>query len=129
MSHDGRYAKPRLAGRGFTQSTGRLVAPPSYRNGIPGANASLPILPLGLPGAGDGNALLRGGLPMTDAPSPTHRQAALALLSKCPNLPHKAAGFLGHVCVAPTLSDRQRGWLEKLLDRNGFPPLAEGGAA
>ena len=65
---------------------------------------------------------------MTERAFPHHRQAALALLSKCPDLPHKAAGFLGHVCVAPVLSDRQRDWLGKLLDRNGLPPLAAGGA-
>lgn len=53
-----------------------------------------------------------------------HRQAALALLSQCADLQHKTAGFLGHVCVAPALSDKQRDWLEKLLDRNGLPPLA-----
>ena len=49
--------------------------------------------------------------------------AALALLSRCPDLPHKAAGFLGHVCVAPALSDKQRGWLTKLLERHGLPTL------
>jgi hypothetical protein len=54
-----------------------------------------------------------------------HRQAALALLSECSDLPRKPAGFLGHVCVAPALSDEQRGWLLKLLDRYGLPPLAE----
>jgi len=65
---------------------------------------------------------------MTERPFSHHRPAALALLSQCPDLPHKPAGFLGHVCVAPALSDRQRAWLAKLLDRNGLPPLAEGGA-
>jgi hypothetical protein len=54
-----------------------------------------------------------------------HRQAALALLSECPDLPRKPAGFLGHVCVAANLSDGQRDWLEKLLDRYGLPGLAE----
>ena len=39
------------------------------------------------------------------------------------DIPHKAAGFLGHVCVAPEISERQRGWLVKLLARNGLPPL------
>lgn len=65
---------------------------------------------------------------MTERPFPNHRTAALALLSQCTELPHKAAGFLGHVCVAPILSDRQRAWLVKLLERYGLPPLAEGGA-
>ena len=54
-----------------------------------------------------------------------HRQAALALLSECANLPHKAAGFLGHVCVTVVLSEKQRDWLNKLLARNGLPPLVE----
>lgn len=58
----------------------------------------------------------------------THRQAALALLSQCPNLSHKEAGFLGHVCVADALSDRQRDWLIKLLSRHGLPSLVDGGA-
>ena len=65
---------------------------------------------------------------MTEHAYPNHRTAALALLNERPDLPHKAAGFLGHVCVASILSDRQRDWLVKLLDRNGLPPLAEGGA-
>lgn len=65
---------------------------------------------------------------MTERHFPHHRPAALALLSQCPDLPHKAAGFLGHVCVAAAISDRQRAWLVKLLDRHGLPDLAEGGA-
>jgi hypothetical protein len=68
-----------------------------------------------------------GRLAMTDA-FPNHRAAALALLTECPDLPHKAAGFLGHVCVAPELSERQRDWLVKLLDRHDLPALAEGAA-
>lgn len=66
---------------------------------------------------------------MTERPFAHHRQAALALLSACPDLPHKTAGFLGNVCVAVVLSDKQREWLVKLLDRHGLPPLAGGGAA
>ena len=54
-----------------------------------------------------------------------HRQAALALLSEFPDLPLKPAGFLGHVCVVAVLSDKQRDWLDKLLDRYGLPPLAD----
>jgi hypothetical protein len=65
---------------------------------------------------------------MTKAPFLHHRAAALALLNGFPDLPHKAAGFLGHVSVAAALSDRQRDWLAKLLDRHGQPPLADGGA-
>jgi hypothetical protein len=59
---------------------------------------------------------------------PHHRQAALALLNECPDVQHKAAGFLGHCCVTPDLSDRQHRWLVKLLERHGLPPLAEGKA-
>jgi hypothetical protein len=66
---------------------------------------------------------------MIEQPFKHHRQAALALLAQCPDLPHKAAGFLGHVCVAPVLSTRQREWLMKLLARHGQPPLIEGGGA
>jgi len=66
---------------------------------------------------------------VTEQPFKHHRQAALALLVHCPDLPHKAAGFLGHVCVAPALSLKQRDWLVKLLARYGQPPLAEGAAA
>ena len=47
---------------------------------------------------------------MTERPFTHHRAAALALLSACPDLSHKAAGFLGHVCVAHVLSDKQRDW-------------------
>ncbi len=64
---------------------------------------------------------------MNDRQFDTHRQAALALLNQCPELAHKAAGFLGHVAVAPALSDRQREWLATLLRRSGLPPLAKGG--
>ena len=65
---------------------------------------------------------------MSKGAFPTHRQAALALLSQFPDFQHREAGFLGHCCVTPVLSDRQRNWLVKLLARHGLPPLAEGGA-
>jgi len=39
MSHARTYAKPRLAGRGFAQSTWRLVASLSYSIGLAGATA------------------------------------------------------------------------------------------
>lgn len=64
---------------------------------------------------------------MINQPFSHHRQAALALLRACPDLPHKTAGFLGHVCVALALTDPQRHWLTKLLDRYGLAPLADGG--
>jgi hypothetical protein len=65
---------------------------------------------------------------MTDRPFTHHRAAALCLLNSVPDLPHKVAGFLGHVCVAAVLSDRQRDWLVKLLKRYRLPDLADGGA-
>ena len=65
---------------------------------------------------------------MSKGAFPHHRQAALALLNQCPDVQHKAAGFLGHCCVTPVLSERQHKWLVKLLVRHGLPPLAEGGA-
>jgi len=66
--------------------------------------------------------------PMSKGAFPHHRQAALVLLNQFPDLQHKAAGFLGHVAVAPVLTDRQRNWLVKLLERHDLPPLSEGGA-
>jgi hypothetical protein len=63
---------------------------------------------------------------MTNLTFKTHREAALALLTHETELPHKTAGFLGHVCVASILSEKQRNWLVKLLDRYGQPTLAEG---
>jgi hypothetical protein len=65
---------------------------------------------------------------MTKRPFNRHRQAALALLNECVALSHKEAGFLGNVCVALILSNRQHDWLSKLLERNGLPPLAKGDA-
>lgn len=65
---------------------------------------------------------------MTNRPFNHHRQAALALLNQCLNLSHKEAGFCGHVCVADALSEKQRDWLAKLLERHGLPSLTEGGA-
>lgn len=65
---------------------------------------------------------------MTDSPFTNHRSAALGLLSLCPDLPHKAAGFLGHVCVAQELTRKQRDWLSKLLAKYGLPSLNMEGA-
>jgi hypothetical protein len=62
---------------------------------------------------------------VTEEPFVHHRAAALALLNNCPNLSHMEAGFLGHVCVTDTLTDKQREWLGKLLRKNGLPPLAD----
>ncbi|WP_298018311.1 hypothetical protein [uncultured Parasphingopyxis sp.] len=65
---------------------------------------------------------------MTKHAYPDHRRAALALLGEKPDLKHKEAGFLGHVCVAADLTPKQRDWLVKLLERHGLPPVATGGA-
>jgi hypothetical protein len=65
---------------------------------------------------------------MTELPFSNHRQAALRLLNDRPELTHKEAGFLGHVCVSRDLSARQLDWLVKLLSRNRLPSLGMGGA-
>ena len=62
---------------------------------------------------------------MADAAFTHHRAAALAMLSAFPELSHKEAGFLGHVCVAHELSVKQREWLVKLLARAGQPRLSD----
>jgi len=66
---------------------------------------------------------------MTDQPFPDHRQAALALLTGHHRISRKAGQFLGQLAVDPSLlTEAQANWLEKLLDRAGLPPLAEGSA-
>ena len=62
MSDGSTYAKPRLAGRGFAQSTWRLVAIFPYRVGLAGANARLSILPVAVDGAANGATLFWGEL-------------------------------------------------------------------
>ena len=52
--------KPRLAGRGFAQSTWTLFAYSPYRIGQAGANFCLPFLPVAFDGAGFGAALFWG---------------------------------------------------------------------
>ncbi len=66
---------------------------------------------------------------MSERPFRHHRDAALALLIRVPNIPHKEAGFLGHVCAADALSEKQLAWLVYLLARHDLPPLSEGGAS
>ncbi len=66
---------------------------------------------------------------MIGHPYAHHRPAALALLAQRPTLSRKEAGFLGHVCVAPALTENQNAWLGKLLAREALPPLIAGGAA
>lgn len=65
---------------------------------------------------------------MTDPLERPHRHAALTLLRECPKLSHKEAGFLGNLCVAPALSERQGDWLARLLRRHGLPAPAAGEA-
>ena len=60
-------------------------------------------------------------------PFPDPREAALALLTECPDLSHSEAGFLGHMCVAACPSDKQIAWLVKLLAKHSLPALAGGG--
>ena len=55
--------KPRLAGRGFAQSTCGLFAIAPYRIGYAGATDRLSLLPVAFDGAGNGKTLLRGALP------------------------------------------------------------------
>jgi hypothetical protein len=62
-------------------------------------------------------------------PFTNHKQAALALLDQCQNLSHKEAGFLGNICILTVPTIPQRNWLAKLLERHGFPPLADGGVS
>ena len=53
------------------------------------------------------------------------RAAALALLNSGGIFTRKAGSFLGQLVVDPTpLSDKQADWLNTLLARGGFPPLA-----
>ena len=62
MRYDPKKTKPRLAGRGFAQSTCGLFAIASYRIGYSGATISLSLLSVGFDSAGNGETLLRGAL-------------------------------------------------------------------
>lgn len=65
---------------------------------------------------------------MTDRPFPNHRAAALALLNGTSRMSRKAGQFLGQLVVDPSpMTEPQAGWLAKLLERAGLPPMAEGG--
>lgn len=67
---------------------------------------------------------------MTERPFNSHRDAALALLTSGCVLSRKAGQFLGQIAVdSAPLSEAQYGWLAKLLERAGLPPLAMRGAA
>ena len=66
---------------------------------------------------------------MTERPFPNRRAAALALLNGNHRLSRKAGQFLGQLAADPTpMTEAQADWLAKLLDRAGWPPLADGGA-
>lgn len=66
---------------------------------------------------------------MTEHPFSDHRAAALALLNGNHRLSRKAGQFLGQLAVDPSpMSEAQADWLDKLLERAGHPPMAEGGA-
>ena len=61
-------------------------------------------------------------------PFTNQRDAALALLNSDFALTRKAGSFLGQLAVDETpLTDKQRDWLDTLLERAGLPPLANGG--
>ena len=62
-------------------------------------------------------------------PFADHRKAALALLTNRPDLSHKEAGFLGNVCVAKSLTDKQADWLVKILARHVMLHVGGGGAS
>ncbi|WP_235513279.1 MULTISPECIES: hypothetical protein [unclassified Sphingomonas] len=61
----------------------------------------------------------------------TVREAALALLTHhADTLNHRSGQFLGQIAVSATpLSEKQAGWLAKLLERAGLPPLDDGSDA
>ena len=66
---------------------------------------------------------------MTERPFSNHRDAALALLNGGYRLSRRAGQFLGQIAVDPSpISDLQRDWLAKLLERAELPPLVEGEA-
>lgn len=63
---------------------------------------------------------------MTKRAFPNQREAALALLNGGYRLTRKAGQFLGQIAVDPTpMSEKQRDWLAKLLERFELPPLTE----
>ncbi len=55
-----------------------------------------------------------------------HRKHALTLLNEHPDLQHREAGFLGHVAVAPTLTEKQANWLALIMERRSLTPKTGG---
>jgi hypothetical protein len=63
---------------------------------------------------------------ITHPPFYNQRDAALALLHSDLRLTRKSGSFLGQCCVDETpLSDKQRVWLDGLLQKADLPPLYE----
>lgn len=61
-------------------------------------------------------------------PFTNQRDAALALLNSDIALTRKAGSFLGQLAVDETpMTDKQRDWLDTLLERASLPPRANGG--
>ncbi|HEX8444150.1 MAG TPA: hypothetical protein VF631_10945 [Allosphingosinicella sp.] len=63
------------------------------------------------------------------APFTHHADAARALIASGADIGRKAGGFCGQIIFDPVLSERQRKWLETLLERSGLPPLQDGGGS
>lgn len=63
-----------------------------------------------------------------NAPFIDHQSAAMALLTSGAPLRAKEGQFLGGISFdANPLTDKQKNWLEILLEKHGLPSLADGG--
>lgn len=57
-----------------------------------------------------------------------HKGAAIAVLERGSDLNRKTGQFLGTVAVQDEpLSEKQRRWLDDLLNKHGLPALEDGG--
>jgi hypothetical protein len=61
------------------------------------------------------------------APFPSHKEAALALLTSGADLRQKEGQFLGGIAFTDDLSPKQENWLSGLLRRHNLPPIAGAG--
>lgn len=62
-----------------------------------------------------------------NAAFPSVRMAALAVINSGADLKQHEGQFLGGIAFTDNeLTDRQRAWLVRLLDRHGLASLAEG---